>query len=559
MARSSHPVRRNDGIHLRWKVGRVSLALVFVASLALGSATRAVGLTVVDDGFTPATIDDQTTVGIADPVTAIFSPDDTAPTGAFNPSAPQIVEPDPSGPGVTPASPLAQDNTTDQAIDLGTTSSTGPSVTFQGPPRVNVDPADTTIAAGPEVVDAINIYRTSDRYPDIRLQIRDLNGAYVSARDLNNKYPSLVNYHLSDPWVVYDRNSERYWMTFTAGNAARLFMLVSPKGTAYGSWSLYSFHTSVITNVWDYPKIGVDKAGVFMTANIGSDAVILTLDPVSKGEAEAGASLDSQHVVISIGPHDPSSCGGGYAETIQPANTLGGTDTELMADVPAQTGSTITLFRWAWNGTSFDASFQCLGAGRTSGEVPHYAPPPAGVAQNDPGGITIKLANPGGVGSIILNAVTSQQHLFLSQMVLDPNNSAHSDARMYDVSVPATGAPSVTSKRFFWGSRSIYFPSIAAQGPGKVTVAFGFSGPSYHPGIAEKTRVTDATGNYVWQPTEIVTYGESPDEVANGRWGDYTGTAPGLDGTNWIFGMYGQNYISNAGTTDAWDTFGAAV
>ena len=122
------------------------------------------------------------------------------------------------------------------------------------------EPPDTQIAVGPNsVVEATNA----------SLTVWSKTGAFISATDLNILFfgSPPFDYAFSDPRIVYDAASSRWFLTGLAFGASSNTSLLAVSGTSdpSGSWITYGLVTSNLLP--DQPKLGVSADKVVISWN----------------------------------------------------------------------------------------------------------------------------------------------------------------------------------------------------------------------------------------------------------------------------------------------------
>ena len=186
-----------------------------------------------------------------------------------------------------------------------------------------VAPPDTDIAAGPaDVVDTVNS----------TIEVRNRAGAILGSDDLNTFLSIFSGHYSTDPRIIYDAGSQRWWLTDTeAPNAFSCPMVGAPVLIAvsassnplpFTSWIVYELpFVTPGTVLGDQPGLGISTNTVAVSFNdydcsggfIGSDVDILQKTDL---EHNSGANAN---VPFSGGPFSP-----------QPVQSFGSTTTQYV-------------------------------------------------------------------------------------------------------------------------------------------------------------------------------------------------------------------------------------
>lgn len=160
-----------------------------------------------------------------------------------------------------------------QQEDPGPTASATASGGFglaEGAGGTDLVPADPAMAVGSTYVAlAVNvgwrIYKKSDFQP--------VNPS-IPYQSLDDWFDPPSGYSANDPWLEYDRYNDRYLFVARAFNQLRdegqIEFAVSQTGDPRGNWCHYQWYWNA-TYDHDYPKIGYDALGVYVTASLLND------------------------------------------------------------------------------------------------------------------------------------------------------------------------------------------------------------------------------------------------------------------------------------------------
>jgi hypothetical protein len=139
---------------------------------------------------------------------------------------------------------------------------------FSGPPRRNVDPADPTVAVGTNyAVVAVNDDPVNKDTNNVRINVRDAaSTASLAAFDFRDHFN--VSELVFDPWIIFDRSTGYYFMV-VATPSNHMFVVTAQEVSGGISWcGTYTLYLPPgYSGFPDYPKVGVNAAGLVVTAN----------------------------------------------------------------------------------------------------------------------------------------------------------------------------------------------------------------------------------------------------------------------------------------------------
>ena len=123
---------------------------------------------------------------------------------------------------------------------------------FLATPNTGYTPPDTQVAAGPsDVVEAVNG----------TLSVWSKNGMEITASDLKTFFSIPVDYQFSDPRILYDASTERFFITGFAFDAvshdSSVYVGVSATSDPTGTWRRYIVATSTTGVLFDQAKLGL--------------------------------------------------------------------------------------------------------------------------------------------------------------------------------------------------------------------------------------------------------------------------------------------------------------
>jgi len=413
-------------------------------------------------------------------------------------------------------------------------------------------PPDSHAAAGPlHVVNVVNTV-ISFHQKDGTLDHRNSLSGFFSGLS-----PATKTF---DPKVVYDQYRKR-WLVVTleqtegpppANDTSKIFLAVSDDANPIGAWTVTSFDSKITiggsTRWADYPGFAVGQDAVYIAVNMfGFSSGIFggtRLWIVDKGVGSGGF-YDGGTAVFSV--EDPYA-GAGLALTTQPAHmygaipgsadtylvgysglTVGGNDSIQIVRVDDPLGTPI-----------FTHAYEAIGdIDDTSSGLPDAA---------QLGSATAIEVN----DRRALDAVWIDDTIWMTATVLPPTgvNAGQATAYWFEVDTTTPSSLIVADQGMIGGEgiatgASTFFPAVAVNGYGDVTIGFSASDDSIYAGSYFVTRETgDAAGTTGPAQTVVAgtdfyvrTFGGS-----RNRWGDYSATAVDpVDGCFWVYNQHAQS------------------
>jgi hypothetical protein len=337
---------------------------------------------------------------------------------------------------------------------------------------------------------------------------------------------------LSDPRVIYDAPSSRFFLSILDERTNAILLAVSLTSDPAGAWKAYSFPARGCP---DQPRLGVDDAVVVLAGDVfascNEDSAILggelwVLNKQNLLDAVVAPALRT------IGP-DPRDA------SLQPVRSLGSSTVEYVVSVNNPFSNAVYLL--AVNGVPPAATTLSRLAA-----LPIAPLQPPGDATQPPGGAAITTND-----DRILDAVWSGDRLWATA-----NESCRPPG---DPSVRACGrllGIDTASRRLAGDAAiaqpgaNIFFPALSLDANGDVVIVFGTSSPTSFPAVAAIARTADGT---LTQPVTIAV----PGFLHTGRrYGDYFGAA--TDPTDprlvWVAGQ-----IPKLGVPHGWGTVIASL
>jgi hypothetical protein len=413
-------------------------------------------------------------------------------------------------------------------------------------------------------------------------QLFGLAPAIDRATGINGVYPT-------DMRVFFDQNINRWFVlqrsqdNDIAGNPldrSHIYLALSQTADPTGTYNIYVMDSTDVQSpscpcLLDYPQIGSDQFGFYISANEYNtssidfiDAVILA---ISKKDLASGA-VSPTVSKFSI-PYLT-----GYEFAIQPASTPPGASPFVAAGgveffVSSQSDIAIdsSLSIWALSNT---ASLQSTTPGLllTQTTIPTLTYFFPGEAKQRPGPIPYgaSLSEPlafidGGLDSRILSVVYSSGRLFatFATQVEDETGQGLVGGGYVILSPTFRNgvlAASVLKQDYLLTkNNNILRPAVSVNAQGRGAITFTLVGPDYYPSSAFVPVDTVSLPSAI----QIAAAGTAPEDGFTGypggsqpgvaRWGDYSTAVTSTDGTIWMV----SEYIPNAIRTQLanWGTF----
>lgn len=462
------------------------------------------------------------------------------------------------------------------------------------PPSPSIAVANGNILEG--VNNAVRVYATSGAQLIPAIASNQLFGLGPAID--RTQTPNVYGVYTTDMRVFFDQDISRWFVLQrsqdedSSGNFvsdSHIYLAVSQTADPTGAYNIYVMDTANGSNpgcpcVDDYPQIGADRYGFYISANEYSiqdpnnpyfnDAVVLA---ISKADLAAGNPTPkaSRFVV----PYFT-----GYEFAIQPASTPPGASPFLasggveffVSSYPVGYDSNLAL--WALSNTaSLHTSNPNLLLTRTTVSTLAHVVPPYGVSQRSGNltlGSTLEFLDAGYFSdSRVLSVSYSGGRLFvtLASAVLDANNNQVAGC-LYVVFAPTfrggvlSATPPAKQGYLAATNNHILRPAIAVNPQGRGAIAFTLVGPDYYPSAAFVSIDITASAPSAIQ---IVGAGVLPEDGFSGygpipacptcsgngiaRWGDYSTAVTSTDGSIWLV----SEYIPNLPRTPLanWGTF----
>jgi hypothetical protein len=311
---------------------------------------------------------------------------------------------------------------------------------------------------------------------------------------------------------------------------------VSDDDNPFGTWWLTKIPHDVEGEWPDYPSLGVDEHGIYLTAKVYEfgggfqQAKIVTIDKIP---------LYNGNSFTYWWFNDVRRPGGSRAFVIQPTHDMPATGSggpQWLVDSRASGGDKLTLFELR-NPTSSPRLFSY------NIDVPQYGVPPD-AEQLDTSGTLETL------DARLMNAVYENGSVWTAHSInydWDDDGDASALLRWYELDTDDKSVKQVRG----WGrpDGDYFFPTVASDG-NSTMITYNESGPDTPVRIEVAGRTPDHTQSSLEDVT-VIKYGESA--APGGRWGDYTGIVvnPGEGDTYYTI----VQYANDEDTTNDWETW----
>jgi hypothetical protein len=398
-----------------------------------------------------------------------------------------------------------------------------------------VTPPDTQIAAGPDSL--LEMVNSSG-------SVWTKSGGLVKIFDLNSFFPVPAGYTFSDPRVLYDAISGRWFASgvafVTPSYGSVLVFAVSDTSDPTGTWHVYSAdNSSNVTH--DQPKIGVSADKVAFSFNDFLNAAFFqgaSTWVFGKAAMLAGASsIPGQ----AVGPDS-------RRVSIVPAIELTSTSTEFMAYNNSDCGYSGCNAGYPSIGIvalTGDPSIGTLAWSESDPAIAGTSQPPAADQPGIPGSIQTN-------DDRFLTAVWQNGTLWVdgNDACTPPGDTAIRPCpRLIQVST----AGSTVNQNFDLGStgNDLYYPAVQLDSAGDMYVVYNISSTSQDVSVRLTGQPTGSAPQFV-VPAQTIQAGQGLYTCAT-RWGDYSGSA--LDPSNPSSVWLAAEFAGASSTNCNWATF----
>jgi hypothetical protein len=453
------------------------------------------------------------------------------------------------------------------------------------PPNPSVAAANGFVLEG--VNNAVQVYSTAGTPSLSRVvstnELFGLPPAIARSSNIYGPFPT-------DMRVFYDAAVDRWFILQRVQdndlfgnylNLSHIYLAVSQSGDPTGSYNVYAADTTNAQNpgcpcVSDYPQIGADQYGFYISANEYNTAsmnfVDATILAVSKAGLAAGVPTPNAYRFII-----PFSTG--YEFAIQPATTppgasyfLGSGGLEYFASTVGSFSAGNNVALWAmWNTSSLATFNPNPTLARITVPTLAYTwpdvatqpagPRPYGQSLFPPG--PLPLIDAGDTRALSLSYAGGRLHLSFSTKVADQTGQNVAGGA-YVVFSPAVRSNILTASvvrehYLVTAGNHLLFPVVAVNQLGRGAIATTLVGPTHYPSAA----FIPLDGIGAPSNVRLVAAGQYPEDGFTGytggpfpglaRWGDYSSAMIASDGSVWM----AVEYIGNLPRTEAanWQTY----
>jgi hypothetical protein len=400
-----------------------------------------------------------------------------------------------------------------------------------------------------------------------------------------NRVTSAQGVYPTDIRVFYDNTLNRFLIMQRSqdndifGNplpSSRIYIAVSQTGDPTGTYNVYSMDTTNPLHfgcpcISDYPEIGADQYGIYITWNEYNssleflDAVVFA---VSKTSLATNASTPTAFQFLI-----PFTTG--YEFAIQPASTppgggyfvnKGGLEYFVSSLKSSSVDSNLAL--WSLTNTS-SLSTSNPGLSLLETIVPTEVVTSSALANQRPGPTPLgtsmgaRLEFLDGGDSRVQSVVYVGGLLYVTQetLILDDNGHNVIGGAYTILSTVSRGVLTARVQRqgyYYVNNNHLLRPAIAVNTQGQGAVVFTLVGPDYYPSAAFLSISATSTGSTV----QIAGAGGLPEDGFSGysnfgvaRWGDYSAAVAASDGSIWMATEFIPNANVPRTTLANWGTY----
>lgn len=379
----------------------------------------------------------------------------------------------------------------------------------------SLEPPDTQVAAGGTYLVEMDNATSS---------IWQKNGAKVNAFDLHSFFGVPSTEQFTDPRIVFDTESQRWFASGTSfvpgGTSSTVYITVTVSSDPTGTWDVFSF-TPQGGGIADQPMIGVSSDKVVVSWN---DYTAATSSGTYTG-AEVLVVQKSDLPSASGQVHAFDTVAGSPYFRIVPAQSLSSTSTEWMAWDHTLGGPVGVI---AVTGTPTAGNVTLTPTTLTG--VTTSAPPQA----DQPSGTPVDTGD-----DRFLSAVWQNGLLWVSGTdgcLPQGDTTTRACLRVLQVMTPASGSPTV-AQNFDDGvpGQHLYDPAVGLDSAGDAFLAYSHSSTGMNPGV---DATAELAGSTTLQPEVQIWAGEG--SYPGKRWGDYSAVAtdPADPAHVWVAGEY---------------------
>ncbi len=333
---------------------------------------------------------------------------------------------------------------------------------------------------------------------------------------------------MSDPEILYDAGSGRWFASVMDMPNGRVRFAVSTSGDPTGTWKLYS--TPASSNLPDQPFIGVSDDKFVISANDfagGSTFIGAQYWIINKAKLVAAArkipyyTNNPNPTFASVHPaqHLGSSSGQFYMVSIYPDGTASSATLFTVGGVPGVSTVTVT---------------------RNSFTINPISSPPSAVQPSTSQTLDTN-------DDRVLSAVWENNNLWFSAndaCTLNGDTATRSCARLIQITTSGTSPPTKVQDFDYASSGQYFFYPAVSLSQGQLVVVYGLSSSVVYPSLLVTGRTPSDSPNTLQTPLTIRsgTASDTSTLVTPARYGDYFGAAtdptPSASSTFWVAGEY---------------------
>lgn len=389
-----------------------------------------------------------------------------------------------------------------------------------------LEPPDTMLAAGPTSL--IQMINSS-------ISLWSKTGTRMGIADLNKILPIPSGYAVSDPWILYDTSSGRFFfsiLAFSLNHSSRVLLGISKSSDPTGGFWIYTLAPTTNGQLHDQPKLGVSDDKAVLSWNEFCCGILGTFAGAETFVLDKSTLLTGGiTTVYFFGPNPAES-------SPVPAQSLSSTSTEYVT----------------FNGTTFAGvlaidglpSLNNVTVTETDVPIPATSAPPAAA---QPGG-TIETNDDRFLSSVWLNG-----NMWVSgNDGCKPGGTSTTRACLRLVQISTAGGTPALTQSFDVGVAGVdlYYPAVTLDPSQNLFVAFtGSSASAFPAAIALDVLASAAPGTI----SGAVIFQAGGQKYGGTRWGDYSVVS--IDPTTsqaWAAAEY-----SAVGSSHDWGTAAAAL
>ncbi len=332
---------------------------------------------------------------------------------------------------------------------------------------------------------------------------------------------------ISDPQIIYDNGSHRWFASIVDIFNKRVLFAVSTSEDPTGTWNLYATRKS--SNLPDQPFIGVSDDKFVISANdykgFAGPYAGVQYWIFNKSELVAGKST----VNFSTNKPNPA-----YF-SVHPANHLG-TSSGLFYMITVGIGTTNTATLFTVSGIPTATTTPTVTTNSFS--IKTMSIPPGAL---QPGTTTTMNTN----DNRVLSAVWQNNNLWFSAndaCIPNGDATARSCARLINITTSGTSPPTKVQDFDYASSGQYFFYPAVSLSQSQLVVVYGLSSFTVYPSLLA-TGQAPSDGINTLQTPATIRSGSQPDTST--RYGDYFGAAtdpnPTASSTFWVAGEYRIN------------------